>query len=361
MFAPVFGSALLAPEAALADPAPAIALQGSGTFVQATSTTPIVADLSQGMPTSISSSSSGLPQSTANEPDGILAPVIAAASVHGSAADSGSLVYHRQGNGNIQPDFNSGDLYVASYGNSSVLDYDVSTGMGKVVQSGGGLSAPCDMVFAPDGGLYVANQGNSSIGRIDPDTGVYTTFASGIPGATGLVLSPDGGSLFVTAQSSNSILKYDLSTGQGTTFASNVQGGNPAQLAISARGTQMYVATGTAILKYDLATGQGTALAANLSRPTGLAVAPNGSLYASLQNSNQILQVNPISGTYTVFASGNGLSSPEDLTVSPDGSTLYSANYSNSTIFKFDLSSGVQSTFASGSPMNGTYGLAFAP
>jgi DNA-binding beta-propeller fold protein YncE len=283
----------------------------------------------------------------------------ALASTHGSATDRASHAHSHGGGGDINPDFNSGDLYVTSFNNNSVLDYDLGSGTGTVVQAGGGLSGPCDMVFAPDGGLYVANQFNSTIGRLDP-SGTYTTFASGVSGATGLVLSPDGGSLFVTAQYAGAILQYDLTTGQGTTFATNV-GSNPAQMAVSPDGTQLYVATGDSIRQYDLGSGQGSTFASGLNRPTGLAFGPDGSLYASLQNGNAILQFDPASGNYTTFATGGGLSSPEDLAVSADGTTLYSANYFNSTVFTYDLASGAQATFASGAPMDGTYGLAFAP
>jgi streptogramin lyase len=287
-------------------------------------------------------------------------PALAGASLPASASAPGAHRHHGQGHGGIQPDFNSGDLYVTSYGNNSLLDYNLTTGMGTVVLAGGGLNAPCDMVFAPDGGLYIANQGNNTIGRLDPDTGAYTTFASGISGATGLALSPDGGSLFVTSLFGNSILQYDLATGQGTTFATNV-GLSPAQLAVSPDGTQLYVATGDSVFQYDLASGQGTTLAMGLNRPTGLAFGPNGGLYVALQIGNAILEFNTAAGQFRKFATDGNLSAPEDLAVSPDGATLYSANYFNSTILQFDLSSRVPSTFATGSPINGAFGLAFAP
>jgi DNA-binding beta-propeller fold protein YncE len=362
MFDPVFGSSLLAPGEALTEaPLPAIAAQGIGSFDQVESSSGAVADFSGDGLTSISPSGGGLPGGSVTDLDSALALVLASSSVHGSAADSGAAGHHhRHGNSGIQPDFNSGDLYVTSFNNASVLDYDVNTGMGTVVQSAGGLSGPCDMVFAPDGGLYIANRDNNTIGRIDPDTGDYTTFANGINGPTGLILSPDGGSLFVTAQFSYSILQYDLTTGQGSTFATNV-GVNPSGMAISPDGTQMYVATADSILRYDLASGQGATFASGLQRPTDVAFGPDGSLFAAIGQSNAILQFDPATGNDTTFASGNGLSFPEDLVVSADGATLYSANYSNSTIFQFDLSSGAQSNFASGLPMDGSFGLAFAP
>jgi DNA-binding beta-propeller fold protein YncE len=358
MFDPVIGSGLLA--AAEQAVSCAMAPQILGSVAQAGSTGASVPDLSHDVSISIPSSDNGLPATSAPDLGGILASALAAASAQGSAAHSATHVRHSLGDGGIQPEFNSGDLYVTSYNNARVLDYDVATGMGSIVQSGGGLAGPSDMVFAPDGGLYVANHGANTIGRIDPDTGTYTVFASGVYTATGLVLSPDGGSLFVTAQLANTIVQYDLTTGQGTTFATNV-GLNPGPMAISPDGTQMYVATADSILRYDLASGQGTTFASGLNRPTGLAFGPDGSLYAAMQNGNAILQFDPSTGNYTTFASGNGLNSPEDLAVSPDGTTLYSANYSNSTIFQYDLSSGAQSTFTSGLPIDGTYGLAFAP
>jgi hypothetical protein len=70
--------------------------------------------------------------------------------------------------------FHNDALYVADAGSDSVRKYDDVTGafIGEFVAPGaGGLDAPTDLTFGPDGDLYVISSGTQSILRYDGDTG----------------------------------------------------------------------------------------------------------------------------------------------------------------------------------------------
>jgi hypothetical protein len=87
---------------------------------------------------------------------------------------------------------NGGSIFVSSYGNSSILQYDAATGafIGTFVASGyGGLSHPDGILFGKDGNLYVANSdgGPPEVLRYDGHTGAFLGIfvPSGSGGALG--------------------------------------------------------------------------------------------------------------------------------------------------------------------------------
>ncbi|PSF37882.1 PEP-CTERM sorting domain-containing protein [Aphanothece hegewaldii CCALA 016] len=105
-----------------------------------------------------------------------------------------------------------GDLYVSSgdtVANSAILRYDGLTGAFKgVFASGGGLTRPYGSVFGPDGYLYVSSFLSDEILRYDGTTGAFVdVFASG-NGLSGGVNGPNGllfdgaGNLYVTTEGS---------------------------------------------------------------------------------------------------------------------------------------------------------------
>jgi len=122
-----------------------------------------------------------------------------------------------------------GHLYVANGHRNSVTRYDGTTGaplpgpLGApgtadfVVPDSGGLDDPHSLKFGPDGNLYVASFGNNTVLRYNGTTGAFmNTFVT--PGLGGLA-SPHGsafgpgGDLFVGSAGTNQVLRYDGLTG----------------------------------------------------------------------------------------------------------------------------------------------------
>src|SRR5205807_373790 len=97
-----------------------------------------------------------------------------------------------------------GDLFVSSRDNSSVMEYNGTTGafMATFVPSGsGGLNYPQGLVFGSNGNLFVSNAGNHSVAEYNGTTGAFlTTFvpsgSGGLNDPEDLVFGPNG-NLFV--------------------------------------------------------------------------------------------------------------------------------------------------------------------
>ena len=127
-----------------------------------------------------------------------------AASILGSVADPADAV--RAGPGG------AGHLFVANHDSGSVLEYDGTTGaFVKTFASGGGLSLPQALVFAPNGDLLVGDSGSNTVLEFNGTTGAFVrTFASDaeLNGPLGLVFGPKG-DLFVSSASFNTVLEFN--------------------------------------------------------------------------------------------------------------------------------------------------------
>jgi 6-phosphogluconolactonase len=170
------------------------------------------------------------------------------------------------------------------------------------------------------GAVFVASQGDSSVSSfsIDLSTGLLTANGSGV--ATGGVpsvtlLAPSGTVLFIANSGSNNISTYTVKTDGTLTAAGSTQpaGMTPLSMAMDSAGHFLFVA-------------------------------------------NQGLQVDPASGTISVFAVSNttltevpgspfvvaapgapGGTGPSGVAVTPDGKFLYVANEFDSTVSKFSV------------------------
>src|SRR5262249_55044557 len=97
----------------------------------------------------------------------------------------------------------------------------------------------------------------------------------------------------------------------------------------------------------------------------------NGDLFVVSRNNNTVRRYDGTTGaprpsagnSGALFASGNGLSDPIGIAFGPEGN-LYVANFSTSTVVKFDgtTGAGLGTFVAAGSGgLNGATGLAFGP
>jgi DNA-binding beta-propeller fold protein YncE len=176
--------------------------------------------------------------------------------------------------------FGAGGLYVANYSNNDVQRFDATTGasLGTFVAAGsGGLSAPRDLTFGPDGNLYVSspdvtpNLSTSSVLRYNGTTGAFIdTFAIPVD-ARGLRFGPDG-NLYVASYVGDHILEFNGSTG--------------ASMGVFASG-------------------------GGLDGPVGLLFGPDNQLYVSSFNNGMVLRYDGSNGTFIdTIASGGDLVSP---------------------------------------------------
>jgi sugar lactone lactonase YvrE len=161
-----------------------------------------------------------------------------------------------------------GNLYVASFANDRVLQYDGATGAfrKRFVDSGvSPLNGPdAGMVFGSDGRLYVPSFNNDRVLLYDGLSGDYLgVFADG---GTGLSRPRDlkfrGGLLYVSSWGSDEILRYDPVGNLVDVFAVTAE---PTGLAFGPHDGDLYVTSDTKsyVKRLDGLTGQ------QVSKPVG--------------------------------------------------------------------------------------------
>ena len=176
------------------------------------------------------------------------------------------------------------------------------------------FSASGDIAVAPNGDIFVADFGTlisaatgTTVYRVTPD-GVVTPFATGLQGASGNEIGPDG-LLYQSSIAGNRVSRIDAN-------------GNVTDVA-------------------DINDG--------LVAPVGLTFDSQGNLYVANCGANRISKIDA-SGNVTTLISSFSLACPNGLTSDADDN-LYVANFNNGDIVKVDLE-GNEEVFAStpGSP-----------
>jgi len=240
----------------------------------------------------------------------------------------------------------AGDLFIADYNNSRVLEVTHATGVitlvagnGKYGYSGDGGKATAAELDYPSGIalnstgslLFIADTCNDRIREVNVSSGIITTAAgngkygfSGDNGqATAAELSyPSGvavdsaGDLFIADTDNNRIREVNVSSGKITTVAGN--------------GT-----AGSTVGANSLAT------ASELYQPMGVAVDSNGNLFIADTQNDRVREVSAgkistVAGSGTAAYNGDNITAgqvflPEGVAVDADGD-LFSADFGNERI-----------------------------
>ncbi|HOW74271.1 MAG TPA: PEP-CTERM sorting domain-containing protein [Phycisphaerae bacterium] len=268
------------------------------------------------------------------------------------------------------------DLLVTSSLSDAVLRYDGTTGanLGPFAS----VRAPMGITYGPDGNLYVGSyrsyygEGNDNVQRFDGRTGApMGTFTSGgaLIEPLNLAFGPDG-NLYAASFSNNQILRYNGMTGAYMdAFIPAGSGGLIAPTGfVFAPGNKLYVGGGGNpghILVYDATTGAPLGSVASVIRPGGMALGPDGNLYAAGYNSANVVRFDGRTGAFIdVFVPAGGpgrLSSPTGVLFGPDGN-LYVASSGTDLIQRYNGTTGdFIDTFASGGGLNQPWRMVFTP
>jgi len=237
---------------------------------------------------------------------------------------------------------------MAAVAGTGVAGADAST-----VATQSALNAPSGIAFAPDGSLYVADTDNDRVRRVRPDGTVATVAGNGTFGSTGdggpatearlglpraVTIGPDG-SLYIADYASNRVRRVSP-TGVIDTVAG---GGAPA----------------------DGIGDGGLATAARLRGPSGVAVAPDGTLYLSERNAHRVRRVGTDGFIQTLAgdgtsglsgdtgpAAGSRLRVPEGLALGAAGE-LYVADSANRRVRRIGADGVISTVAGGGSPATG--------
>ena len=177
-----------------------------------------------------------------------------------------------------------GEVYVASYGTSRVVELDPDTGaeIGTVLPSDSGLSgADNGMMVSADGRLYVPGYDSSTVARVDlatsaVDADFVAAGTSDLFETRGIV--DEGATILVGGEGSGEIYRFDAET--GAPLGTLITGLNrPTGMAIDDDGT-LLVLSGNRVRRYDRTSGAMLGIVANgvdggISGGTFVALIPN--------------------------------------------------------------------------------------
>jgi streptogramin lyase len=241
----------------------------------------------------------------------------------------------------------AGTLFIADTGNHVIRRYDPKSkilttvaGTGKLGYSGddgpaiaADIREPISLQFSPSGDLFIADIGSHVIRRLDVRTGVITTFAgTGQPGPT-----PDGAPIRGTPLTGPRSLDFDAA---GNLWLVTREGNQVLRLDLKRGVIELIAGTG----KKGFTGDDGLAKAATFNGPKGIAVAPNGDVYVADTENHAIRRIAPKLGTLELVAGtgekGDGptgnplqarLSRPHGIYVDRDG-TVYIGDSENHRI-----------------------------
>ncbi len=148
-----------------------------------------------------------------------------------------------------------------------------------------------DPAEAPDGSIWWTGMWASLAGRLDPDTGVMEEFRLP-PSARPHTIVPDrDGNIWYTGNSNANIGMLDPDTGLITEYKTAAR--DPHSATFHPNGNLYFTAQGAAVMgRLNPATGEITEVPTE-SRPYGIKVGPDGSLWIAHNGTNKIARMHP--------------------------------------------------------------------
>ncbi len=154
--------------------------------------------------------------------------------------------------------------------------------------------------------------------------------------------------LVVASSANDRLLRYDTDADFLQAFATSDGSDYPVDVIVGPDGN-LYVSgwNSNNVLRYNATTGAFidtfvSAGSGGLSSAAGLAFGPDGNLYVASRLTSEVLRFDGATGAFIdafVTAGAGGLSEPEGLTFGPNGN-LYVSDYLNSAVYKYDGNTG---------------------
>lgn len=205
-----------------------------------------------------------------------------------------------------------------------IVDLVNDTVTATLTAASNGLDEPVGFRISPDGNYgYVANLGTNQVLKLDLATNA-TIASFPVAGAFYIGITPDGSKLAVSRQNGNAIAIVDTSTGATTQVPLN---GSPFSVLINNAGTKIYAAGANKIWVVDIATLNVTTVnTPSGGTGNGIGILPDDSrVYVAQQWGNRIDVLDTT--TNTLLTPISVPNEPLWITVSPDGSTIWTPQY----------------------------------
>lgn len=227
------------------------------------------------------------------------------------------------------------NLYVGTVLGKNILRYDgrtgeflnefIAPGTGADSQGIGGLDNVTQIKFGPDGNLYVSN---------------FVTFDG---------FNPDNREPVLNFNQSDNILIFSP-TGEYIKTLNFPTPGPAVPLGLEFIGDDLIVSSRfqNAVYRFDVTTGEATEFISGdngrLNGPSGLLVAPDGNLYVSSLDSQEVQRYNPTTGEFIdVFideTDSQGIIGPTALLLTPDEEELVVTGFTSRNAARFDYQTG---------------------
>jgi len=246
----------------------------------------------------------------------------------------------------------AGFAYVGNFNSNTVSV--INTASNAVVATIAVGPGPYGVSVSQDGSrVYVANNNSNTISVISTATNtVIATITVGAHPQT-LSVSPDGSRVFVTNLYDNTVSVIDAAT--NAVLSTIAVGTSPFGISVSPDGSRVYVANqgSNNVSVINTASNLVIATIPVSATPMDIAVSPDGSrVYVT---NNQSGTVSVINTTSNIVISNIPVGSlPNGITVSPDGSLVYVANNQSGTI---SVISAATNTVVSSIPVSTPVGL----
>ncbi|MEU9132750.1 Ig-like domain repeat protein, partial [Kitasatospora sp. NPDC048540] len=215
----------------------------------------------------------------------------------------------------------------------------VNTATKQIISTASVMHQPRDVAVSPDGSrIYVSNESSNTISVISSATNTATAITTSIkPNPVSIAVGPDGKHAYVANYGDNSTSVIDTGTNKVSTTVP--VGTHPTTATVRPDGKYVYVAGDDTISALTPDASATTTIHGTGQEPSGLAVSnDNKFLFVSHFNSNNIsvIQVDDagsgiVKGTISITIPGLESSNPEGLAVGPDG-TLYAAIFGSNIL-----------------------------
>ena len=194
-----------------------------------------------------------------------------------------------------------------------------------------------DPIEAPDGSIWWTGMWASLLGRLDPDTGDMQEFKLPLSARPHSIVPDEAGNIWYTGNSNGTIGKLDPNTGLITEYQTEAR--DPHSAAFHPNGNLYFTAQGAGMLgRFDPDSGEMTEVQSE-SRPYGIQVAANGTVWVAFNGTNKIGAMDPETMAIKYYDIPNEASRVRRLGLDSSG-VVWFVNSTQGKIGRLDPASG---------------------